>query len=99
MDYRTSLRIRRFGLQDGPEIPLVFPYASATTVYRGQPRCLEDVSLFIRVKNCNNSAHRKAHVDQAMARAKLKVDTTKAWDAYRAYEKRLSSAMSKDKGE
>jgi cohesin complex subunit SA-1/2 len=43
--------------------------------------------------------NRKAFLDQAMAQAKIQIDATKAWDPYRAYEKRLSTAMSRDKGE
>ncbi|KAF8513560.1 hypothetical protein BU17DRAFT_95252 [Hysterangium stoloniferum] len=39
----------------------------------------------------------KAHLDQAVAQSKLQIGTTKAWDPYRAYEKRLGVAMSKDK--
>ena len=34
-----------------------------------------------------------------MAQAKLQVDATKPWDPYRAYEKRLYAAMSKERGE
>ncbi|KAI0703063.1 hypothetical protein BC835DRAFT_1319789 [Cytidiella melzeri] len=39
----------------------------------------------------------KAHLDQALAQSKLEVPaTSKAWDSYRAYEKKLT--MAKDKG-
>ncbi|EIN14604.1 hypothetical protein PUNSTDRAFT_140847 [Punctularia strigosozonata HHB-11173 SS5] len=41
----------------------------------------------------------KAHLDQIIAQAKLEISpTAKAWEAARAYEKRLSTAMSKEKG-
>ncbi|KZT04963.1 uncharacterized protein LAESUDRAFT_702953 [Laetiporus sulphureus 93-53] len=40
----------------------------------------------------------KAHLDQVIAQYKLEISpTSKPWEPYRAYEKRLSSAMSKDK--
>lgn len=41
--------------------------------------------------------HSKAHVDQVLAQAKMEVlPTSKLWEGYRAYEKRLTSV--KDKG-
>ncbi|KAI3614191.1 mitotic cohesin complex [Moniliophthora roreri] len=39
----------------------------------------------------------KAHLDQVLAHAKVEPATTKAWEPYRAYEKRLGTVMSKDK--
>ncbi|KAG6835657.1 hypothetical protein H0H93_016057 [Arthromyces matolae] len=40
----------------------------------------------------------KAHMDQVLAQAKLEVSpTSKVWEPQRAYEKRLTTAMSKDK--
>jgi hypothetical protein len=42
---------------------------------------------------------RKAHMDQVLAQAKVEISmTSKIWDGQRAYEKRLVTAMSKDKG-
>jgi len=41
----------------------------------------------------------KAHMEQVLAQAKVKITpASKIWDAQRAYEKRLATAMSKDKG-
>jgi len=41
----------------------------------------------------------KAHMEQVLAQAKVKITpASKIWDAQRAYEKRLTTAMSKDKG-
>ncbi|KDQ56870.1 hypothetical protein JAAARDRAFT_36349 [Jaapia argillacea MUCL 33604] len=41
----------------------------------------------------------KAHMDQALAQAKVEISaTTKVWEPYRAYEKRLGSSMVKEKG-
>jgi len=41
----------------------------------------------------------KAHMEQVLAQAKAKITpASKIWDAQRAYEKRLATAMSKDKG-
>jgi len=41
----------------------------------------------------------KAHMEQVLAQAKVKITpASKVWDAQRAYEKRLTTAMSKDKG-
>ncbi|CCM03065.1 uncharacterized protein FIBRA_05185 [Fibroporia radiculosa] len=41
----------------------------------------------------------KAHLDQVIAQGRLEISATaKPWDPYRAYEKRLATAMSKDKG-
>ena len=43
--------------------------------------------------------HSKAHMDQILAQAKVEVlATSKQWEPQRAYEKRLSTVMSKDKG-
>ncbi|KIJ37056.1 hypothetical protein M422DRAFT_61048 [Sphaerobolus stellatus SS14] len=39
----------------------------------------------------------KAHLDQAMAQAKLQPEAVKIWDPYRSYEKRLFTSMSRDK--
>ncbi|KAF9078436.1 hypothetical protein BDP27DRAFT_1309581 [Rhodocollybia butyracea] len=39
----------------------------------------------------------KAHLDQAWVQAKIEPGTTKMWEPLRAYEKRLSAAMGKDK--
>lgn len=45
------------------------------------------------------SVFRKAHMEQVLAQAKVKITpASKIWDAQRAYEKRLATAMSKDKG-
>ncbi|KAJ6481707.1 hypothetical protein C8R45DRAFT_1150698 [Mycena sanguinolenta] len=42
--------------------------------------------------------NRKAHMDQALAQAKVEVSaTSKVWEPQRAYEKRLGAIMSKDK--
>lgn len=39
-------------------------------------------------------------MDQALAQAKLEASpSARLWEPQRAYEKRLSTAMSKDKGE
>jgi len=41
----------------------------------------------------------KAHMEQVLAQAKVKITpASKIWDAQRAYEKRLTATMSKDKG-
>ncbi|KAI0672301.1 hypothetical protein C8Q78DRAFT_1026321 [Trametes maxima] len=41
----------------------------------------------------------KAHLDNVIAQAKLEISpTSKPWEPYRAYEKRLATAMSKEKG-
>ena len=40
----------------------------------------------------------KAHLDQAMATARLEVGSAKAWEPYRSYEKRLAPGASKAKG-
>ncbi|KAI0356888.1 hypothetical protein OH77DRAFT_1423133 [Trametes cingulata] len=41
----------------------------------------------------------KAHLDNVVAQAKLEVSpTSKFWEPYRAYEKRLATAISKEKG-
>ena len=41
----------------------------------------------------------KAHMEQVLAQAKVKITpASKVWDAQRAYEKRLTTTMSKDKG-
>lgn len=46
------------------------------------------------------SSSSKAHMDQILAQAKVEISpTSKIWDPQRAYEKRLGTAMSKDKGE
>lgn len=38
----------------------------------------------------------KAHLEQAIAQAKIEVPaTSKIWDAYRAYEKRLTASREK----
>lgn len=38
-------------------------------------------------------------MDQVLAQAKVEIPaTSKAWDSQRAYEKRLTTAMSKEKG-
>jgi hypothetical protein len=38
----------------------------------------------------------KAHLDQTLAQAKIEVPaTSKIWDAYRAYEKKLTTAKEK----
>ncbi|KAJ7164977.1 hypothetical protein C8R46DRAFT_1097762 [Mycena filopes] len=39
----------------------------------------------------------KAHMDQVLAQAKVEVSTSKMWEPQRAYEKRLTTIMSKDK--
>lgn len=45
------------------------------------------------------SASSKAHMEQVLAQAKVKITpASKIWDAQRAYEKRLTTTMSKDKG-
>ncbi|KAF8717150.1 hypothetical protein AX14_012211 [Amanita brunnescens Koide BX004] len=45
-----------------------------------------------------NALEIKAHMDQALAQAKLEPSpTSKIWEPQRAYEKRLSTALSKDK--
>jgi cohesin complex subunit SA-1/2 len=41
----------------------------------------------------------KAHMDQVVAQAKIEVPpSSKIWEPLRAYEKKLSSIMAKDKG-
>ncbi|KAI0657496.1 hypothetical protein C8Q70DRAFT_919344 [Cubamyces menziesii] len=41
----------------------------------------------------------KAHLDNVIAQSKVEISpTSKFWEPYRAYEKRLATAMSKDKG-
>jgi cohesin complex subunit SA-1/2 len=40
----------------------------------------------------------KAHLEQVLAEANVEVSTSKLWDPYRAYEKRLSTIMAKDEG-
>ena len=41
----------------------------------------------------------KAHMEQILAQAKVKITpASKTWDAQRAYEKRLTTTMSKDRG-
>src|SRR6202000_931062 len=45
------------------------------------------------------SVFSKAHMEQILAQAKVKITpASKVWDAQRAYEKRLTTTMSKDKG-
>ena len=45
------------------------------------------------------SVFSKAHMEQVLAQAKVKITpASKIWDAQRAYEKRLTTTMSKDKG-
>ncbi|KAI9060084.1 hypothetical protein FKP32DRAFT_1578832 [Trametes sanguinea] len=42
----------------------------------------------------------KAHLDNVIAQAKLEISpTSKPWEPYRAYEKRLGTAISKEKGQ
>ena len=41
----------------------------------------------------------KAHLDNIIAQSKLEISpTSKPWEPYRAYEKKLSAALMKEKG-
>jgi cohesin complex subunit SA-1/2 len=47
----------------------------------------------------SHGGFRKAHLDQILAQSKIEVSaTSKIWEPQRAYEKRLSTAMAKNKG-
>lgn len=56
------------------------------------------VALFPYANVTSTEVHySKAHLEQVLAQAKVEVlPTAKAWDAYRAYDKRLTTG--KDKG-
>ncbi|KAI0772878.1 hypothetical protein BD413DRAFT_622407 [Trametes elegans] len=49
--------------------------------------------------NNRDSLQIKAHLDNVIAQAKVDISpTSKPWEPYRAYEKKLANAMSKEKG-
>ncbi|GBE83439.1 hypothetical protein SCP_0504880 [Sparassis crispa] len=54
--------------------------------------------LLVSIDN-RDSLNIKAHLDQVLAQAKVEVlATAKAWESYRAYEKRLTASTAKEKG-
>ncbi|KAH7883079.1 hypothetical protein F5I97DRAFT_1979019 [Phlebopus sp. FC_14] len=56
------------------------------------------LTLMLSPVESRDALNIKAHLDQALAQAKVEVpSTSKVWEPHRAYEKKLASIMAKDK--